>query len=53
MRRFGSIRPNASGSNFSRPIVCRIRTMPLFELIITANMLETEATITGHFIHEA
>ena len=27
--------------------------MPLAELIITANMLETDATITGHFSHDA
>ena len=44
---------NGFGSRPSRPIVLRIRTIPLVELIITANMLETDATITGHFIHEA
>ena len=46
---------NASvrGSRPSRPIVLRMRTMPLDELIITANMLETDAMITGHFIHDA
>ena len=44
---------NSFGSSPSRPIVLRIRTMPLDELIITANMLDTDAMITGHFIHDA
>ena len=46
---------NASGfgSSSSRPIVCRMRTIPFDELIITANMLDTLAMITGHFIQLA
>src|SRR6201995_2846861 len=51
--RLGSMYPSELGSSSSLPIVLRMREMPLAELIITANMLDTEAMITGHFIQEA
>ena len=51
--RRASTTASVRGSSPSRAIVLRIRAMPLAELIITANMLETDATITGHFSHDA
>src|SRR6202161_2057680 len=51
--RLGSMYPRDLGSSCSFPMVLRMREMPLAELIITANMLDTDAMITGHFIHDA
>jgi hypothetical protein len=51
VRRLGDRHTEQPRQDSSWPIVVRIRAIPFDALIITANMLDTEATITGHFIH--
>ena len=51
--RRGSMCARNLGSSFSRPITCSTRTTPLFAFTMTANMLDTDATTTNHFIHGA